>query len=50
MYQNQTNHYLDCLKNKIDPLIDIKDALKTQLIIDKSFESTSKKKIIAIED
>ncbi len=50
MYPNQTKHYLECLKNKTTPLIDINDALKTQLIIDKCFESSSKKKMVKIEN
>ena len=48
MYPNQAKHFVMCLKKKIKPAITILDALKTQKIIDTSFLSSKKKKIIKL--
>ncbi len=48
MYPNQTQHYINCIEGKSKPIIDIQDALKTQNVIDKCFESSSIKKLIKI--
>ena len=37
MYSSQAKHFYNCLLKKEKPLIDIRDAVKTQTIIDKSF-------------
>mgnify|MGYP001230313999 CR=1 FL=1 len=48
MYDNQTKHFINCLKLKEIASVDISDALKTQKIIDASFKSSSKKKVIKL--
>ena len=48
MYPNQAKHFVSCLRKKTKPAITIYDALKTQKIIDCSFLSNKKKKIIKL--
>lgn len=46
MYKTQAKHFIDCIKKRKKPLIDIKDAIHTQKIIDKSFASQKLGKLI----
>ena len=48
MYSNQARHFVNCLKGKEKEIINIKDAIKTQKIIDNSFKSSKKNKLINI--
>ena len=48
MYINQAKHFVECLQNKTQPMISIRDALKTQKIIDNSFLSSETGKSIKI--
>lgn len=46
MYKTQAHYFIDCIKNKKRPVVDIRDAINTQKIIDKSFESHNQGKAI----
>tara|TARA_A100001015_G_C15015632_1_gene725364 strand:+ start:1357 stop:2373 length:1017 start_codon:yes stop_codon:yes gene_type:complete len=46
MYKTQANYFIDCIKKRRKSNIDINDAIKTQKIIDKSFKSQKKGKLI----
>jgi len=46
MYPLQAKHFYDCINNDAIEMVNIKDALKTQEIIDASFLSSSQEKMI----
>ena len=48
MYPNQAKHYVDCINKIKKESVNIEDALKTQKIIDASFESSNQGKMIEI--
>ena len=48
MYPNQASHFIDCIKNDKKPFININDGMKTQRVIDATFESSNLKRIISI--
>ncbi len=48
MYPNQAKHYVDCINKISKESVNIEDALKTQKIIDASFESSNQGKMIEI--
>ena len=49
MYQNQAKHFYDCIYNNKKSMIDIKDAILTQKVIDAAFKSSETEKFIKID-
>ena len=49
MYQNQAKHFYDCIYNNHKSLIDIKDAILTQKVIDAAFKSNETEKFIKLD-
>jgi predicted dehydrogenase len=48
MYDKQSKHFVECISKKIEPKINLDDAIKTQAVIDGAFESSQSKKLINI--
>ena len=49
MYPLQAKHFYDCIYGNQKPLIDIKDAIQTQKVIDAAFKSSETEKFIKID-
>ena len=49
MYPIQAKHFYDCIYGNQKPLIDIKDAIQTQKVIDAAFKSSETEKFIKID-
>jgi predicted dehydrogenase len=48
MYPNQAKHFVECIENGTQPIIDIGDAIKTQKVIDAAFKSSETGRLIYI--
>jgi len=48
MYPNQARHFYNCIVNGDKSIIDIRDAIKTQAVIDAGFESSASGKLISV--
>jgi|TARA_Y100000294_G_scaffold111534_1_gene103416 predicted dehydrogenase len=49
MYTIQAKHFYDCIYGNHKPLIDIKDAIQTQKVIDAAFKSSKTEKLVKID-
>ena len=49
MYPIQAKHFYDCIYGNQKPLIDIKDAIQTQKVIDAAFKSSKTEKLVKID-
>ena len=49
MYPLQAKHFYDCIYGNQKPLIDIKDAIQTQKVIDAAFKSSKTEKLVKID-